>query len=95
MKACKNENELYHMKQAHLRDAVALAEFMEWLENGIKIKLSISEVEIDEKLTFFRKDVSKNKFVDLSFPTIAGVGSNGAIIHYRYYLYVCNLHYYS
>jgi Xaa-Pro aminopeptidase len=48
--------------------------------------VGISEVEIDEKLTSFRKRFGK--FVDLSFPTIAGVGSNGAIIHYRFVQFI-------
>lgn len=39
------------------------------------------QVEIDEALTARRK--AQPGFVDLSFPTIAGANSNGAIIHYR------------
>jgi len=41
----------------------------------------VSEVEIDEKLTGCR--AKQPGFLEGSFATIAGVGSNGAIIHYR------------
>lgn len=41
---------------------------------------SLPEVEIATKLASFR--AAQPGFIDLSFPTIAGAGSNGAIIHY-------------
>ena len=41
----------------------------------------MTEVEVDEILTGFR--AKQPGFVEVSFPTIAGVGPNGAIIHYR------------
>lgn len=90
MKAYKNEAELRGMKEAHIRDGAAMAEFLSWLEVELKrrreaagptARAGLTEVEIDEHLTEFRK--SYGHFLDLSFPTIAGVGSNGAIIHYR------------
>ena len=44
-------------------------------------KMSIDELSAERKLFNFRK---KNKdFKFLSFPTISGVGSNAAIIHYK------------
>jgi Xaa-Pro aminopeptidase len=82
MKAVKNEAELQGMREAHIVDGVAMAKFMAWLQEEINEKRrSISEVEIDEVLTSFRAE--QEGFVELSFPTIAGVASNGAIIHYR------------
>ena len=42
---------------------------------------TITEVEVDEYLTGKRR--AQAGFVDTSFPTIAGAGPNGAIIHYR------------
>ena len=42
---------------------------------------TITEVEVDEYLTGRRAD--QGGFVETSFPTIAGAGPNGAIIHYR------------
>ena len=42
---------------------------------------TITEVEVDEYLTGRR--AAQGGFVETSFPTIAGAGPNGAIIHYR------------
>ncbi len=82
MKACKNDAEMEGMRQAHIVDGAAMANFMAWLEKEIVEKgRSISEVEVDEVLTGYR--AKQPGFLEVSFPTIAGVGSNGAIIHYR------------
>lgn len=80
LKACKNTAELEGMRQAHLVDGAAMAEFMAWLTSTIEER-TVSEVEIDLVLTAFR--AKQPGFLEVSFPTIAGVGSNGAIIHYR------------
>lgn len=82
MKACKNEAELEGIRRAHVVDGAAMAEFMAWLEHTIVNEgRAVSEVEIDEKLTGCR--AKQPGFLEVSFPTIAGVGSNGAIVHYR------------
>jgi Xaa-Pro aminopeptidase len=82
MKACKNEAEMEGMRKAHIVDGAAMAHFMAWLEIEIVEKgRSVSEVEIDEVLTGYRAE--QPGFLECSFPTIAGVGSNAAIIHYR------------
>lgn len=82
MKACKNSAELEGMRRAHCVDGAAMAKFMAWCEEEILTKgRSISEVEIDEVLTGYRAE--QPGFLECSFPTIAGVGPNAAIIHYR------------
>jgi Xaa-Pro aminopeptidase len=82
MKAQKNEAELKGMRQAHIVDGAAMANFMAWLEQTIKVEgKTVSEVEVDLKLTGYR--ALQPGFKEVSFPTIAGVGANGAIIHYR------------
>lgn len=82
MKACKNEAEMEGMRLAHIRDGVSMAESIAFIENKIvKEGKSLSEVEIDEIITGNR--AKQPGFQEVSFPTIAGVGSNGAIIHYR------------
>ena len=82
MKAVKNEAEMEGMRQAHIVDGVAMAHFMAWLENAIVVEgRSVSEVEVDEVLTGYR--ANQPGFKEVSFPTIAGVGANGAIVHYR------------
>jgi len=81
MKACKNRAEMEGMRRAHVVDGAAMAEFMAWLEHTVvdEGKL-ITEVEIDKRLTACR--AAQPGFLEVSFPTIAGVGSNGAIVHY-------------
>lgn len=82
MKACKNAAEMEGMRRAHVVDGAAMAHFMAWLEHTLIVEgRSVSEVEIDEVLTGYR--AKQPGFYEVSFPTIAGVGSNGAIVHYR------------
>jgi len=82
LKACKNNAEMEGMRQAHIVDGAAMANFISWLEHEIVTEgRSVSEVEIDIVLTGER--AKQPGYLEDSFPTIAGVGSNGAIIHYR------------
>ena len=57
----------------------ALTKFIYWIKNINKKK--ITEVDAQNKLEKFRK-LNKN-YLFPSFNTIAGTGSNGAIVHYR------------
>eukprot|EP00850_Spirogloea_muscicola_P012933 SM000085S23283 [mRNA] locus=s85:569174:575979:+ [translate_table: standard] len=81
LKARKNAAELEGMRQAHLRDAAALAEFWAWLEAEVRGGGAPSEAAVGEALEGFR--ARQAGFVGTSFDTIAGVGPNGAVIHYR------------
>ena len=66
------------MIQSHIKDGIALTKFIYWIKN-LKITKLLSLRQ--KKLEKFRK---KNKnYLYPSFNTIAGTGSNGAIIHYR------------
>jgi Xaa-Pro aminopeptidase len=81
-KAKKNAAELGGMLGAHLEDGAALAQFFAWLRRTVvDERTPLTEVEIATKLRGFR--AARQGFLDLSFPTICGVGSNGAIIHYN------------
>lgn len=77
-KAIKNGTELKGMRNAHLRDGVALSKFIYWLSKNYKDK---TEIEIAEKLLSFRK--KEPDFFSESFATIAGFGKNAAIVHYH------------
>ncbi|XP_027057232.1 xaa-Pro aminopeptidase 1-like [Pocillopora damicornis] len=79
-KAVKNAVEIEGMREAHIRDAVALCEYFCWLEQKVP-KDDLTEVTGAAKLEEFRRE--QENFVSLSFETISAVGSNGAIIHYR------------
>ncbi|HPF78589.1 MAG TPA: aminopeptidase P family protein [Alphaproteobacteria bacterium] len=77
-RACKNEAEQQAMKAAHIRDGVALVNFLKWFEETNEGQ---TELSVEEKLESFRAQASEYK--EASFSTIAGYGSNGAIVHYR------------
>ena len=79
LKSIKNLHEINHMIEAHKKDGLALTKFIYWIKNINKKK--ITEVEAQNKLEKFRKLNSDYLFP--SFNTIAGAGSNGAIVHYR------------
>ena len=80
MKARKNETEANGIRAAHVRDGVALSSFLCWLDTHWQ-KQEITEISAAEKLKTFR--AAQPLFKDLSFGTIAGMGSNGAIVHYH------------
>lgn len=80
-KALKNPAEIEGMRNAHLRDAVAIAQFWAWLENEIQKGVTLTEVEVADKLLDFRSQ--QDGFIDISFETISASGPNGAVIHYK------------
>ncbi|XP_030841519.1 xaa-Pro aminopeptidase 1-like [Strongylocentrotus purpuratus] len=79
-KAVKNDVEIEGMRQAHIRDAVALCEYFNWLEHEIP-KGYLNEVTAADKLENLRSE--QEDFVSLSFDTISSMGPNGAVIHYK------------
>ncbi|XP_065632318.1 aminopeptidase P2 [Quercus suber] len=80
-KAVKNHAELEGMRNSHLRDAAALAQFWVWVEDEIHKDVKLTEVEVADKLLDFRS--KQAGFIDTSFDTISASGANGAIIHYK------------
>tara|TARA_B100001121_G_C18699937_1_gene627024 strand:+ start:537 stop:2348 length:1812 start_codon:yes stop_codon:yes gene_type:complete len=80
LKACKNKIEVNGMRKAHLRDAKSLIETLYWIKSHYPDG-NLDEIEVSRKL-FKSREKNKN-FIGLSFPTIAGTGPNGAIVHYR------------
>jgi len=80
LKAVKNATEIEGTRRAHRRDAVALARFLAWIDREAP-KGKLTEIDAVEALETFRRDTGALK--DVSFPTIAGTGPNGAIVHYR------------
>jgi len=80
LKAVKNETEIAGMRAAHLRDGAALTRYLAWLDREAPSG-KISEIDAVALLETCRRDTGKLK--EISFPTIAGAGPNGAIVHYR------------
>ena len=80
MKAVKNTTEIAGARAAQLRDGVAMARFLAWFDREAPHG-QLTEVDAVEALESFRRDTGLLK--DVSFPTIAGAGPDGAIVHYR------------
>lgn len=85
-KACKSAAELSGARAAHQRDAVAVVEFLHWLDGRIADLEDLNtprltEIDCAVALEGFRR--ATNQLHDISFDTIAGAGPHGAIMHYR------------
>ncbi len=80
MKAPKNEAEIQGARAAHLRDGIAMCRFLYWLDLNAG-NANLTEIDTVCALETCRRDTGKLK--DISFPTISGMGPNGAIVHYR------------
>ncbi|MEL6551738.1 MAG: aminopeptidase P family protein [Pseudomonadota bacterium] len=78
-KARKNAAELEGTRAAHRRDAVAMVEFLAWLD--AQTPSEVTEIGAVEALEGFRR--ATNALQDISFETISGAGPNAALPHYR------------
>lgn len=79
-KARKSSVEIEGSRHAHLRDGVAMAELLAWLD-ALDPSQNLSEIDVVRKLEGLR--AMSNLLADISFDTICGTGPNGAITHYR------------
>lgn len=78
-KAIKNETQIAGIRQAMIRDGVALVRFFRWLDSNIDAGKA-TEMSAAQQLRQFRSE--QELFVDESFATIAGYNEHGAIVHY-------------
>ena len=82
-KAVKNPVEMKHMREAHIKDGVAVTRFMYWLKKRMaSYDPAYPETELSaaDRLLEFRRE--QDHFLDLSFETISAYGPHGAVIHY-------------
>jgi len=80
MKAVKNATEIAGARAAQLRDAGAVCRFLAWFDRHAP-RGELTEIDAVAALETFRRETGALK--DVSFPTIAGAGADGAIVHYR------------
>ncbi|OJV40694.1 MAG: peptidase M24 [Bacteroidales bacterium 36-12] len=80
LKSIKNNVEIEGVRNAMIKDGVALTRFFIWLENNVDSG-TLSEISISDKLYKFRAE--QDLFYGESFSTIAGYADHGAIVHYK------------
>ncbi|MEH0831367.1 aminopeptidase P family protein [Anaplasma bovis] len=80
-KSVKNITEIKGAESAHIRDGVALVNFLHWLESKIANEEVVTEIDAEIALLEFRKQ--QELFMGESFGSISAFGENAAIVHYR------------
>jgi len=79
-KAIKTKAEIAGARAANVRDGVAMARFLAWIDE-VSESGRIDEVSAAMKLEDFRRQSGQLK--DISFDTISASGPHGAFTHYR------------
>ena len=79
LKSMKNEIEVQNVRNAMIRDGVAMVKFITWMKKTIKTR-TITEIEASDKLEEMRR-VGEN-FYDLSFGSISAYRGNASMPHY-------------
>ncbi len=79
LKAIKNEVEIEHFRNCHIKDGAAVLKFLKWLDENVATG-QVSELGAAAKLKSCRSEI--DTFQGLSFETIPGYGANGAMMHY-------------
>lgn len=79
LKAVKNEVEIENIKKVHIKDGVAMVNFLYWFDTNIG-KRKITELDVVEKLREYR--LMQEGCLGPSFDTIAGYNENAAMMHY-------------
>lgn len=80
LKGVKNPTELKNIREAHVWDGVALANFWVKLQKRMDAGEAVSEYDVCLMLAEERAKMPENK--GESFDTIAGYGPNAAMMHY-------------
>ena len=79
MKAMKNPVELENIRQAHIKDGVAVTKFMHWVKTRYD-KERITELSSAEKLTAFR--AGQEGYIRDSFEPLCAYADHAAMMHY-------------
>lgn len=79
LKACKNTIEIQHTINSHIKDAVAVCEFLAQVEDTIWLE---NKTEHDLSIELTRLRAKQDGYIMDSFPAICGFKENSAIIHY-------------
>jgi len=80
LKAVKNDVEIKNLKNAYIKDGVALVKFLYWLDENLG-KVKMSEMSVSDKLEEYRKE--QENYVEPSFDTIAAYKDHAPMMHYE------------
>ncbi|MDE6654404.1 MAG: M24 family metallopeptidase, partial [Muribaculaceae bacterium] len=80
-KACKNEKQIEGIRNAMVRDGVALVKAFKEIDEIMVRGGNLTELDVSALLVKYRSEQAL--FFEESFGTIAAYGSNGAIVHYE------------
>lgn len=79
MKAMKNPVEIENIRNAELKDSVALTKFIYWVKTNYD-KMRITELSASDKLTSLRKE--QEGYIRDSFEPLQAFGEHAAMMHY-------------
>lgn len=80
LKACKNDVQVNGIRNAMLKDGVAMVRSLKRIEEMVRAGERLTEIGVADILQHYRSQ--QPDYFDLSFDTIAGYGPHGAIVHY-------------
>jgi len=81
LKSIKNETEIAGIRNAMLKDGVAMVKLLIDLEKAIENGETITELDIEKKILKYHSD--REFYFGESFHPIVGYGAHGAIVHYE------------
>ena len=79
MKAMKNPVEQANIREAHIKDGVAVTKFMHWVKTNYD-KMDITELTCVDKLTEFRAE--QEGYIRDSFEPLQAFADHAAMMHY-------------
>lgn len=79
-KAIKNQTEIRHIRQTHIKDGIAVTKLIYWLKTHVG-KERITEISAAAKLEELRAQAED--YLGPSFDPIIAYGAHGAIVHYE------------
>ena len=80
LKAIKNETEIANIRQANIKDGVAVTKLLYWLQHNVG-KKEITELSVADKIVELR--AVNEDYLGESFQAIVGYQEHGVIIHYN------------
>ena len=82
LKGIKSEAELANIRNAYIKEGVAMTKLLKWLDDSISAGNVLTEDDVAKKLQGFRKQQAH--YLCDSFDTISAYGANAAQVHYHH-----------